>query len=239
MRADYLRTFIFYFFFLIAVFIGLVPCFFLSLLPESIRYDNKLYYFFMSLFYRIAYCGLQVPVTFKGIENLPNNSALYVANHQSALDVLMLGVLLSYKPHCWLFKVELTKIPLYGFMAKRMNVAVDRTTPRKALVSLLEGIRRAKCHNQSLIIFPEGSRFSDGKIHDFLWGFAIIARKTGKPVVPVLIMDAYKVYPMGSFLISYYPINVFIGKPFILQENETDEEFVSRVQSWFIEHYKG
>ncbi len=238
MIITFFRTIIFYIFFLIAIVVGLIPCFILSLLPTRIRYDNKIYYFFMNLFYRIALAGLCIPITFEGKENLPKNSALYVANHQSALDVLLLGVLLKNKPHCWFFKVELCKIPLFGFMAKRMNIAVDRTTPRKALAGLLEGIRRAKDHRQSLIIFPEGSRYSDGKVHDFLWGFAIIARKTGKPVVPVMIKDAYKVYPMGSFFVRYHPIKVVIGKQCMLGQKETDEEFIDRVRFWFLEHDK-
>jgi len=236
MIGTIIRTIIFYLFFIVAVIVGLIPCLLLSLLPKRIRYDNKVYFFFMALFYRICFWGLWVPVTFVGKENLPTNSALYVANHQSALDVLLLGVLLSCKPHSWFFKIELCKIPLFGFMAQRMNIAVDRTTPRKALAGLFEGIRRAKEDAQSLIIFPEGSRYSDGKVHDFLWGFAIIARKTGKPVVPVMIVDAYKVYPMGTFLVAWNPIKVVIGKPFMLDQKETDEEFINRVRLWFQKH---
>lgn len=235
MIAALLRTVIFYFFLFIAVTIGLIPCFLLSLLPEKIRYTS-VYYFFMSLFYHITLFGLRVPVTFVGKENLPKSAALYVANHQSALDILLLGVLFPSKPHSWFFKIELLKIPLFGFMAKRMNIAVDRTTPRKALTGLLAGIRTAKRHAQSLIVFPEGSRYSDGKVHDFLWGFAIIARKTGKPVVPIMIVDSYKVYPTGAFFVRRHPINVIIGKPFILNEKETDEEFINRVRLWFLKH---
>lgn len=230
-----LRTIIFYLFFIVGIVVALIPCFLLSFLPSRIRYDNKLYYFFMALFYRVCYMGLWVPVTYKGTENIPQGPALYVANHQSALDVLLLGILLKCRPHIWFFKVELCKIPLYGSMVGRMNIAVDRTTVRKALYGLLQGVHLIKNHNRSLIIFPEGSRYSDGKVHDFLWGFAIIARKTGLPVVPVLLIDTYKVYPMGSFFMHYHPVQVIIGKPFMLEEQESDESFIARVHNWFIE----
>ena len=90
-----------------------------------------------------------------------------------------------------------------------------------------------------MIIFPEGGRYSDGKVHDFLWGFAIIARKTGRPVVPVLIVDTYKVYPMGSFFVNYSPIKVIIGKPFVMLEQESDEAFIKRVHAWFLQQSIG
>jgi 1-acyl-sn-glycerol-3-phosphate acyltransferase len=228
-------TVIFYFFLICASCICLVPCFLLSLLPESIRY-NKVYYFFMALFYSISLRGLWIPIVYKGKENIPSNSALYVVNHQSALDVLLVGSLLRAKRHCWFFKIELSKIPLFGYMLKRMNVPIDRSTPRKALAGLLEGIRKAREHSESLIIFPEGGRYCDGKIHDFLLGFAIIARKTGKPVVPVLVSQVYKVYPMGSFFLRSHPLRVTIGNQFFIEPTETDEEFSTRVRSWFVKH---
>lgn len=192
----------------------------------------------MALFYRICLAGTLLPITFIGKENMPDSAAIILANHQSALDVLFIGFLLKFRPHLWLFKKELVKIPLYGFMAKRMNISVDRSSPRKALYGLLESVRLTKDTDRSLVIFPEGGRFSDGKIHDFLWGFAIIARKTGHPVVPVFIKDAYKVYPMGSFFLNYHPIDVVVGKPFVLGSEESDEEFIKRLRTWFIEQSK-
>jgi 1-acyl-sn-glycerol-3-phosphate acyltransferase len=233
-----LRTLFFYTVFIIAIFLFLVPCFFLSLLPARFRYDNKLYYFFMGLFYKMCRCGTLLPITIIGKKNIPQGPIIFVANHQSALDVALIGSLLGFRPHLWLFKKELIKIPLYGFMTNRMNIAVDRTSPRKALYGLLESIRLTKDTLRSLIIFPEGGRFSDGKIHDFLWGFAIIARKTGHPVVPVLIVNAYKVYPLRSFFVNYYPIKVIVGKPFTLGAEESDEAFLKRVREWFIEQSK-
>lgn len=193
----------------------------------------------MDFFYRICLWGIQVPVTFIGKENLPTGPALFIANHQSAIDVLLVGVLLQRYPHLWFFKVELLKIPLYGFMINRMDIAVDKSTPRKAYYGILEGIRLTKDKERSLALFPEGGRFSDGKIHDFLWGFAIIAKKTGHPVVPILIVDAYKVYPAGTFYMSYHPIKVVVGKPMNYESEETDETFVKRVQAWFIEQSQG
>jgi 1-acyl-sn-glycerol-3-phosphate acyltransferase len=231
------RTFFYYTMLLLAIIFALIPCFFLSLLPERIRY-NKVYYFFMNLFYTICMFGTLLPIRFVGKENIPKGGAIYIANHQSALDVLFIGSLLDFKPHLWFFKKALLKIPLYGFMINRTNIAVDRSSPRKAMYGLLEAVRIIKDTQRSVIIFPEGGRYSDGKVHDFLWGFAIIARKTGFPVVPILIEGVNKVYPSGSFFLKYHPINVTIGKPYKMDDQETDEAFVQRVRRWFIEQSK-
>lgn len=229
------RTLFFYLCFIIAAVVALIPCFFLSLLPASARYDNKAYFFFMYLFYRISLFGTLLPITIIGNENISDDGSIVVANHQSALDVALIGALLKYKPHLWLFKKELRKIPFYGIMANRMNIAVDRDSPRKSLASLLEGIRLIRGTSRTLIIFPEGGRYADGKIHEFLWGFAIIARKTGFPVTPIVIKDAYKVYPAGSFFMNYHPVTVIIGKPFVLQADESDEQFIQRIYTWFVD----
>ncbi len=230
-----LRTLFYYVAFIVAIIVALIPCFFLSLLPKRIRYDNPVYFFFMDLFYKLCLKATLLPITVFGKATMVQGPAIYVANHQSALDIIIIGSLLDRYPHLWLFKAELLKIPLYGFMAKRMNVVVDRSTPRKALMSIQEAVRLTDSKERSLIIFPEGGRYSDGAVHDFLWGFAIIARKTGHPVVPIFIKDAYKVYPAGSFYLQYHPIKVMIGEPCMIGAQESDEMFVKRVRAWFLE----
>jgi len=104
--------------------------------------------------------------------------------------------------------------------------------------SLLEIIKVLVDRPHHCMIFPEGGRYTDGKIHDFYPGFGILARKMGRPVVPVYIRGAQKVYPPNVFLIHYYPIDVVVGKPFFIQEDETEQEFRDRVRAWFCEQEK-
>lgn len=234
-----LRTLLSYFLLIIISCITLIPCFLLSFLPpKSKRYDNKLYYFFMGLFYKLSCAASFLPITIKGKENLIKGPAIYAANHQSALDIILVGSLLNFYPHIWFFKTELASMFALGKLMKRMNIAVDRTTAHAALRGLLQGIKLAQEKNRSLIIFPEGGRYIDGEVHDFLWGFAILARKIGRPVVPVMIKNANKVYPPGSFYIRNYPITVIIGKQFIVGPEEGDEAFIKRVYAWFVEQSK-
>lgn len=230
-----IRTFIFYLLTGLAIFVGFIPIVITALLPARWRYDNCICLFFSNLIYRAMVYGSCVPIKIRGTEHIPDGPVIYAANHQSSLDIPIVGIIVNYKPHIWFFKHEFAKLPLIGWIPARLSVAVDRTTPRRALKTLSEGIDLLEDKNRSLVIFPEGGRYIDGKIHDFLWGFAIIAKKIKRPVVPIYIDQAYKVYPPGSILVHYAPIHVVVGKAFEFKPGESDESFIQRVHSWFVE----
>src|SRR6266404_3303262 len=90
-------------------------------------------------------------------------------------------------------------------------------------------------HDCNLMIFPEGTRHADGKIHEFFGGFVILAKKLNRPVVPVCMIGINKAYPPETFWVQLYPITVIVGKPFVYEQTDTDESFKKRVQQWFVE----
>jgi len=114
-------------------------------------------------------------------------------------------------------------------------VLVDMSSPMKGMRSLIEAIKVINNKKMHVIIFPEGGRYTDGKVHDFFGGFVILARKTGRPVVPIRIFNANKVYPPNTWLANYAPITVVIGERMYIGEHETDEAFKNRVFDWFIQ----
>jgi len=60
-----------------------------------------------------------------------------------------------------------------------------------------------------------------------------MAKKTGRPVVPVRIFNANKVYPPHSFFVYWHPVTIVVGKPMYINERESDDEFKDRVHEWF------
>jgi 1-acyl-sn-glycerol-3-phosphate acyltransferase len=88
------------------------------------------------------------------------------------------------------------------------------------------------------MIFPEGTRRTDGKVHEFYAGFVTLAKKTGRPVVPVRIFGVNEVYPPEQFWIHYCPIKVVVGEPMVIGETEDDESFKNRVHAWFLAQTK-
>jgi 1-acyl-sn-glycerol-3-phosphate acyltransferase len=213
--------------------IVMLPFIFNAMLPESIRF-NRFYYWGVDIYFKIAVWATFLPITIEGRENIPKTPAIFAANHQSAFDIPLLGSLMNGYPHIWLFLKRYSKIPFFGFIVRRMNVVVDLAGLRKAISSIWEGIDRVKGKNRHLLIFPEGGRATDDRVHDFFYGFAVIAKETGRPVVPVIMFNVNKAYPPGSFLVNWYPIKMVVGKPFLYQEQETLDSFVERVHAWFI-----
>jgi len=234
---SWFRTFYFYLVTLIAVICVAPIGFIVACLPEKYRYDSRLLYWCEAFLYRVMIHGLLLPIRFKGCRKVQKGPLIIAANHQSALDIPLIGHCIGLRPHLWFFKSDLIDIFLFGFLAKRLGIPVDRTSPRRAVHSLTESIRLVDNgkSKRSLIIFPEGGRYTDGQIHDFLTGFAILTKKTGLPLVPIYIENAYKAYPPGSFWVRYAPIQVTVGERFIMIENETSEQFISRVHQWFLD----
>lgn len=212
-----------------------IPLTFLFMLPARYRYDNKLLFWLGDLFYRLVIKSIFIPVKVLGTENLPKEPAIFVANHQSSLDIPLLGMLVHGVPHVWLATNYLLKSPILRFVLPRMAVLVDMETPRTAMRSLLKIIALTNNHHRHIMIFPEGGRYIDGKVHAFLGGFSLLAKELNRPVVPVYIHNVNKVYPPHSFLIHNYPVTVVVGKPFLYTEEQDEKHFKQQVYQWFVD----
>ena len=214
------------------------PLFLIAALPEHWRRNNRLYFFFCALFFHGVRWAIFLPVTFEGLENIPNEPVIFAPNHLSALDIPMVGCLLGMHPHVWLFLERFVHVPIFGFIARRMNVVVDISTPQKMMLSIKNGVKLVKGTGRHLILFPEGGRAVDGNLQRFFPGVAVIAQATGLPVVPVYLYNLDKAYPIGSFLMRRIPITIRVGKPFRMQEGQDRDQFLEQIYQWFLEQAK-
>jgi 1-acyl-sn-glycerol-3-phosphate acyltransferase len=82
----------------------------------------------------------------------------------------------------------------------------------------------------NLVLFPEGSRSTDGRIEEFKPGVGFLAKETGTPVVPMHIQGAYQVMPRHQKVPLPGPIRVRIGKPMSPAKAEGTREFTARVE---------
>jgi 1-acyl-sn-glycerol-3-phosphate acyltransferase len=214
----------------------LIPIIIFICIPERYRYKYPIIFYPINWFYVAILKGSMLPITYKGLENIPEDKpVIFAANHQSTLDIPLLGVLSKGVPHVWLAKAELMDSFIIRFIVPLISVLVDVSSPRNAMLSLRKILNIVNNHYRNLMIFPEGARYTDGKIHDFFGGFAVLAKKTGRSVVPVCIVGIDKAYPPETFWVYMYPITVIVGKPFVYEEHDTDETFKNRVRSWFVE----
>ena len=172
--------------------------------------------------YVVRLTGKKTQVQVTGQENLPQNRAvLFVANHQSNLDI---PVLLGYveKPMAFVAKKELLRIPfLSGWMKLMQCVFLDRKNIRQSVKDMEEAVEKIK-DGYSLLIFPEGHR-SKGAAHgQFKAGSFKLAFTAGVPVVPVSIDGTWRLLE-GSGRLHSANVRVTIHPP-VSTENLTKED---------------
>ena len=157
---------------------------------------------------------LLVPIEVSGRENVdPKQSYVFVANHQSFLDVFAVYGWLpnNFK---WLMKKELRKIPFVGTAcAVAGHIFVDRSNPRAAMESLK--YIKAQLHDGiSTVIFPEGTRTKTGEMGRFKQGAFKIAMDMELPVVPISLSGFFKAMPRHQFYVSPHArVKLHIGVP--------------------------
>ena len=168
---------------------------------------------------------LLVPIKVTGCENVdPNQSYVFVANHQSFLDVFAVYGWLpnNFK---WLMKKELRKIPFVGTAcAVAGHIFVDRSNPRAAMESLT--YIKAQLHDGiSTVIFPEGTRTKTGEMGRFKQGAFKIAMDMNLPVVPISLSGFFDAMPRNKFYVKPFSrVALHIGKPIdISQFNDINE----------------
>lgn len=169
----------------------------------------------------------------RGAERLPRSGGLILANHQSFLDPLLIGVGLD-RPVSYLARKSLFRVPVIGWILRNTYVMpINRDTA--GTESIREGVRRME-HGFLVGIFPEGTRTHDGSIGVMKPGFISLVRRAQLPVVPVGISGAHEVMPRGKIVPRARSIRIVFGEPLCgdelkrLCQRGNEEEFVARVR---------
>lgn len=212
-------------------------CIPLTFLPAPKRYTNPLYFFLTTIWGKclMFFSFLYIPQ--RGEENFPTKPAIIIMNHTSCLDIFLMESIMKNFPHIWLSKISYTNIPLFSILLNRMHVPVNRKNTQAASRALLKAYKQARDINSHIVLFPEGTRHDDGKIHPFTPGFALLAKKLNRPVIPIAASGLHKILPKGKILINYdsSDLSMTIGPEFRIKPDESIEDFVKRVQGWFPE----
>lgn len=141
-------------------------------------------------------CGLRYRV--KGEENLPDQAAIVFAKHSSTWETLALQMLIP--PAVYVAKKELLYIPFFGWAMAVLNfLTIDRSAGRKAIRYLVDQAVDRLERNLWIIIFPEGHRMPIDAAPNYKIGGAMMAARTGAPVVPVA-HNAGVFWPRHSFM---------------------------------------
>ncbi len=162
----------------------------------------------------------RVEFTYEDYESLKSFTGLVVANHCSNLDPPMVGVSLPFHLH-YLAKDSLLKNKIFAKILKPCNIIpINRGEPTPGSIKT---IFRCIDEGKSVIVFPEGTRSGDGEMKPAKQGAGLIAGKVNSPILPVYIKGSYLALPKGSIIPKPVKINVFVGKPFLVDsELKTD-----------------
>jgi len=165
------------------------PCFAISRVWFRFRFSGK------------GYVPLEGPV-------------LLVSNHQSNLDPVLVGVACPRQLK-YLARQGLFFFPLNLWIRSLGAVPIDRE--RGALGGIRMTLDLLKKQN-AVLVFPEGSRTTNGKLDVMLPGFCLLARKSGATIVPVGIVGAYEALPRGAAYPRPHSIRLAFGPPITQQQ---------------------
>lgn len=145
---------------------------------------NKWY----SVLYRIVWVFFSLfhPIRAVGREKLPESGALLCGNHTCASDPLCVVFAVGRRPQCRVMaKDELMRIPVLGFLLKKAGIiGVKRG---KADVGAIKECLKALKNGEKLLLFPEGTRVAEDEEASARNGAAMLATRTGVPIVPIYI----------------------------------------------------
>lgn len=186
-----------------------------------------------------------VTIVAKGLSNIPDTAALYVGNHRSYYDIITTHVAIN-RPVGFVAKSEMTKIP---FLAQWMEnigcLFLDRKDNKKALKTIIEGVKMLKEEQVSLYIFPEGTRGHTDEMAPFKKGSFKMAEKSGVPIIPIGIANSDNVFENNGLFRKIRGKKVYlnIGEP-IYTKNLTEDEkkhidvYVQNIVAGLIEELK-
>ncbi len=150
-------------------------------------------------------------VTVEGKENLPapGETVVYVANHQSYLDIpIVLAEI--WPPPPILAKRELGKVPLLGYCMRLLGcVFVERDDARSGMEALRKAQETVE-NGRSMVVFPEGTRSKSDEMTKFQGGAVRLALKAGVPVIPVVIDGSYKGLEGNGFRLQKSDVRMVI-----------------------------
>ena len=175
----------------------------------------KEYKWFYDTWHVLAYILVPLLIRLRvvGVENMPaTGPVILVSNHLNWTDIPLIGLPLKRRTH-FMAKAELfQKAPIKWLVIGLGAFPVKRGEADRQAIKQADEVLKA---GQVLVIFPEGTRSRTHQMKEGLAGVALIALRSGAPIVPVGIAgsERFKLWHLWPFRT---PITLTYGKPFTL-----------------------
>ena len=157
------------------------------------------------------FCRILFRIEFHGVENIPREGACIITpNHVTYADPIWITIPIVRRVYymAWDKPFEIPGLGLlmrmFGAFPVNLDGAADASAQREAIELLRSG--------RALVMFPEGGRTKTGKLMPFKMGAFRLALSHGVPIVPVSIIGAERIWPVGQLLprpgnltVTYHP----------------------------------
>ncbi|MBC8867851.1 MAG: 1-acyl-sn-glycerol-3-phosphate acyltransferase [Planctomycetes bacterium] len=155
--------------------------------------------------------------------------ALVCSNHQSFFDPVLVGVGFHRRLN-YLARKTLFRFGPFRWMIEFLDaIPIDREG--FGLGGIKETLKRLK-RGEMVLIFPEGTRTTDGEVSRLKPGFVALARRGKVPLLPIGLDGAYESWPREAPLPRPAPIHVWFGEPITpaMMDDLTDEQLVEELE---------
>jgi 1-acyl-sn-glycerol-3-phosphate acyltransferase len=161
---------------------------------------------------RLFFALAGIRFTVRGLERLPADACVVVANHSSYIDGVVMQAALPPR-FAFIIKKEMVRVPLAGILLRRLGSEfVDRFDRHQGGVDARRVLKTALA-GESLAAFPEGTFTDAVGVQRFHIGAFVAAARAGLQVVPAAIVGARAVLPVNARLPRRGPIEVDILAP--------------------------
>ena len=224
----FLRSLIFSIGMILATVILATPCFLTILIPYKWRYR------YLNMWHRFVLWWLEVTCRvhyeIEGMENVKGiDPAIVFCRHESTWETLALTKF--FPPQTWLIKRELLWVPFFGWAIWVLEpIAINRKAGRKALNQVVSQGKDRLSKGRWVITFPEGTRLPPSETKPFGIGGAMLAAKSGVPVIPVT-HNAGEFWRKRGFIKHPGTIKVVIG-PVIQTEGRKASDINKEAEGW-------
>lgn len=202
------------------------------LLPDRTR-KGRLFRWVSATYSRVAMRLFGVTIETRGLDRVDRCAQyVFMSNHVSHVDSPALAISIPHPLH-WVFKKELSKIPVFGWVLLSLGqIMVDRGNVHQSRAALA-GAAAGLSGNNSILIYPEGTRSKDGTLQPLKKGGFYIALHSGLPIVPVRVSGSFDIVPSGSLRVRPGHVVVELFDP-IPTSGKTDgdvPELMARVRA--------
>ncbi|MGR3854711.1 MULTISPECIES: lysophospholipid acyltransferase family protein [Chryseobacterium] len=183
--------------FFLTVIIG-IPVYILSFNKKHYKYGYKLVRLWcFGMFYGMGFRYDLIKLSEQ--EKDKNIPYVFISNHTSIMDIMLVCILFPDHPICFVGKKELVKIPIFGTIYKRICVMVDRASA-KSRADVYRRCAEKMEEGNSIAIFPEGGVPDDTSIilDDFKDGAFILSSKHHSPIAVYTFVGLKEMFPFEN-----------------------------------------